>query len=205
MKEGGKLAAIIPAAGRSQRMGCLKPLLLFGAETMTERVVRVAREAGVAEILVVLGYGAELIIPLLEDRGIAWVLNPEFDTGMYTSVQAGVLRHSDADVDGFLVLPGDMPMVRSTTLQLLRDRFSPGQGRIVHPYYQGRRGHPPLIDAVYRRAILAEHPLGGLRELLARYPDATLEVDCDDPGVLIDVDTPEAYQWCLSLMASRFD
>jgi molybdenum cofactor cytidylyltransferase len=195
------LAAIIPAAGRSQRMGHLKPLLRFGSETMTERVVRVVREAGVDEILVVLGYSAERIIPHLEASGIAWVLNPEFDAGMYTSVKAG-MQQLDGELDGFLVLPGDMPMVRSTTLQLLRDRFAPGQGRIVHPYYQGRRGHPPLVDAAYRQAILADHPSGGLRELLARYPAATLQVDCDDPGVLIDVDTPEAYQRCLSLMAS---
>jgi molybdenum cofactor cytidylyltransferase len=194
------LAAIIPAAGRSQRMGHLKPLLRFGSETMTERVVRVVREAGIDEVLVVLGYGAEHIIPLLEDRGIAWVLNPDFDAGMYTSVQAGV-AHVDAEVDGFLVIPGDMPMVRSDTLRLLRDSFPLGQGRIVHPRYQGRRGHPPLIDSAYRQAILSDHPSGGLRELLTRYPGATLEVDCDDPGVLIDVDTPEAYQHCLSLMA----
>ncbi len=122
MKEGGKLAAIIPAAGRSQRMGDLKPLLLLGSETMTERVVRVAREAGIDEILVVLGYGAERIIPHLEDRGIAWVLNPEFDAGMYTSVQAGV-RQLDADVDGFLVFPGDMPMVRSYTAAIAPRSF----------------------------------------------------------------------------------
>jgi molybdenum cofactor cytidylyltransferase len=194
------LVAIIPAAGRSQRMGSLKPLLPFGHATMIVRVVRVAREAGINGIVVVLGYGAERIIPLLEDHGIAWLLNPDFDDGMYTSVQIGV-RSLDAEAHGFLVLPGDMPMVSSTTLRLLRDGFPPGQGRIVHPTYQGRRGHPPLIDSVYRRAILGDRPPGGLRELLARYPDATLEVDCDDPGVLIDVDTPEAYQHCLSLMA----
>jgi molybdenum cofactor cytidylyltransferase len=194
------LVAVIPAAGRSQRMGSLKPLLPFGPETMTERVVRVVREAGIDEVLVVLGYGAERIIPFLADRGIAWVLNPDFDAGMYTSVQAGV-EHVDAEVDGFLVLPGDMPMVRSDTLRLLCDSFLPGHGRIVHPRYQGRRGHPPIIDSMYRRVILADHPDGGLHELLARYPDASLEVECDDRGVLIDVDTPEAYQHCLSLMA----
>jgi molybdenum cofactor cytidylyltransferase len=198
------LVVIILAAGRSQRMGSLKPLLPFGRETMIERVVRVVREAGINEIVVVLGYAAERIIPLMEDHGITWVLNPDFDDGMYTSVQVGA-RSVDAEVDGFLVLPGDMPMVRSGTLQLLRDGFPPGQGRIVHPTYQGRRGHPPLIDSAYCRAILGDHPPGGLRELLARYPDAALEVDCDDPGILMDVDTPEAYQRCLSLMASRSD
>ena len=198
------LVVIIPAAGRSQRMGSLKPLLPFGHETMIERVVRVGREAGINEIVVVLGCGAERIIPLLEDHGIAWLLNPDFDDGMYTSVQIGV-RSLDAEAHGFLVLPGDMPMVSSTTLRLLRDGFPPGQGRIVHPTYQGRRGHPPLIDSAYRRAILGDHPPDGLRELLARYPDAALEVDCDDPGILMDVDTPEAYQRCLSLMASHSD
>ncbi|HBD07242.1 MAG TPA: hypothetical protein DCZ69_03190 [Syntrophobacteraceae bacterium] len=199
MTRAAHLAAIIPAAGRSQRMQCLKPLLPFGSETMIERVGRVVREAGIARILVVLGYGAHLVCPILDERGISWVVNPEFDQGMYTSIQAGV-RCLDSEVGGFLVLPGDMPLVRSTTLQVLSDHFPMGEGRIVHPRHRGRRGHPPFIDSRYREAILSDHPAGGLREFLARFPDKTLHVECDDPGVLMDVDTPETYRHCLQFI-----
>jgi molybdenum cofactor cytidylyltransferase len=195
-------AAVILAAGQSNRMGSLKPLLRIGSETMIERIVRVVREAGVDLVQVVLGYGADRLIPLLDDQKILWVLNEAYDAGMYSTVQAGV-RQLERGVAGIFILPGDMPLVRGATLRLLMGRFQPGQGEIVFPCLQGRRGHPPLLDGSYRQLILDGHPPGGLRSLLAQYPSAWVDLECDDPGVLFDVDTPEDYRRCLELIAAE--
>jgi CTP:molybdopterin cytidylyltransferase MocA len=65
---------------------------------------------------------------------------------------------------------------------------------VYRPCYQGKRGHPPLISAALIRPILTFAEPGGLRVLLARYRHRSADVACDDPGILIDLDTPEDLQ-----------
>ncbi|NWG76551.1 MAG: nucleotidyltransferase family protein [Rubrivivax sp.] len=186
-------AAIVLAAGRSSRMGAFKPLLPFGEGTVIERVLSMCAEAEVGAIRVVVGWNAERLIPLLEGRGVPWVRNAKFAEGMYSSLQLGVKGLPD-DVEAFFVLPGDMPLVRAETFRRLAAVWGPGQARVLYPCFAGRRGHPPLIAASLIPAILGEAPAGGLRELLACHATEAHDVDCDDPGMLVDIDTPKDYE-----------
>lgn len=191
------LAALVLAAGYSRRMGAFKPLLPFGPTTVIERVLATVREAGIATIRVVVGWKAEVLIPVLERRGVPWVRNERFAEGMYSSIRSGV-QSLPPDVTAFFLLPADIPLVRSATLVRLASAWDERPRGILYPCHQGKRGHPPLIAATYIPEILAANPEGGLRELLAHHAGEARLVECVDPGILIDLDTPEEYQQSLS-------
>ena len=188
-----KLAAVVPAAGFSRRMGDFKPLLPFGSTTVIERVIATLRDAGVETIRVVLGWNAESLIPVLDRCGAPWVRNERFAEGMYSSVQVGV-RSLPPDVAAFFLVPGDMPLVRPATLMQLAVEWHARPGGILYPCHQGHRGHPPLIASEYIPEILSETPPGGLRELLARHAADARNIEVADPGILADLDTPEEYR-----------
>ncbi len=187
------LAAVVPAAGYSRRMGAFKPLLPFGGATVIERVIATIREAGVETIRVVLGWKADSVIPVLERSAVPWVMNERFADGMYASVQAGV-RSLPTDVGAFFLLPGDMPLVRAATLIRLAAEWGGRPGAIVYPCYGGRRGHPPLIGGLHIPEILGEAPPDGLRTLLARHAECARDVPVADAGVVTDLDTPDDYR-----------
>lgn len=187
------IAAVIPAAGFSRRMGSFKPLLPLGPATVIERVIATVRESGVGAIRVVVGWDADRLIPVLERCGALWVRTERPGEGMYASVRAGV-RSLPPDAVAFFLLPGDMPLVRAATLIRLANEWEARPGGILYPRHDAKRGHPPLIGRAYIPEILAEAPPGGLREILARHDGHAREIEVADPGVLIDLDTPEDYR-----------
>ena len=190
------LAAVILAAGRSARMGVFKPLLPFGPHSIIERILSTVREADVETLRVVVGWNADRLIPVLERHGMPWVRNDRFDEGMYVSIQAGV-QSLPADVAAFFLLPGDMPLVQSATLTRLIAEWDRRPRGILYPCHEGRRGHPPLIAGAYIPEILRETPPGGLRTLLARHTEDARNIEVSDPGILVDLDTPEEYRQIL--------
>jgi len=187
------LAAIVPAAGYSRRMGDFKPLLAFGAATVIERVIATIRDAGVETISVVVGWNAESLIPVLDRCRASWTRNERFADGMYASVQVGV-QSLPPDVAAFFVVPGDMPLVRSSTFVRLIAEWDARPGGILYPCHEGHRGHPPLITSGYIPEILRQTPPGGLRELLGRHAADARNIEVADPGILTDLDTPQDYQ-----------
>jgi len=187
------LAAVVPAAGYSRRMGAFKPLLPFGSATVIERVIATIHEAGIETIRVVVGWQADRLIPVLERSGVPWVMNEQFAEGMYTSIQMGV-GSLPAGVAAFFLLPGDMPLVRSATLARLTAEWDARPGGVLYPCHEGRRGHPPFIAGAYIPEILRETPSGGLRELLGRHAEDARDIEVADPGILVDLDTPDEYR-----------
>jgi len=174
-------------------MGAFKPLLPFGSTTVIERVIATIREAGVETVRVVVGWRADRLIPVLERSGVPWVMNERYAEGMYGSVQTGV-QSLPAGVSAFFLLPGDMPLVQGATLiRLIADWYA-RPGGIRYPCHEGKRGHPPLIAGTYIYEILRETPSSGLRELLARHTQNAREIECGDPGILTDLDTPDEYR-----------
>jgi len=197
------IAALILCAGRSTRMGTPKALLPRGAECALERIVRLFRTCGVENILAVTGYEAERIAPVLTACGVPCVQNADCDRGMFSSLQTGAERLQGL-CRAFFVLPADIPLVRPETLRLLADAFAEGETLACRPSFGGRRGHPPLLARELIGPILAFDRPGGLRALLA---DCTGSVDvaCDDPGILLDLDTPEDYAEALKRLEAFRD
>lgn len=108
--------------------------------------------------------------------------------GMGYSIAAGVSARAHAP--GWLVLPGDMPMVRPQSIRAVADELA--QHPIAYAQHRGRRGHPVGFAAeLYSELVVLSGDVGASR-LLARYPAAAVEID--DPGVLVDVDTEDDLQ-----------
>ena len=117
----------------------------------------------------------------IEERGDLRALNARL--GMGASIAAGVSARSNAS--GWLVLPGDMPLLQASTLQgvanALRDHA------VAYAQHLGRRGHPVGFSAELYSELIHLQGDQGARRLVSRYPAQA--VDVDDPGVLVDVDT----------------
>ena len=107
----------------------------------------------------------------------------ELELGMGYSIRAGVSARPHAA--GWLILPGDMPQVRPSTLLAVGEGLA--QHAVVYAQHKGRRGHPVGFSAEMYSELVALGGDEGARRLIARYPAVGLELD--DPGVLIDVDT----------------
>lgn len=105
------------------------------------------------------------------------------DLGMGRSIAAGVLSRPDAA--GWLVLPGDMPMVQPQTLRAVARELD--DHPIAYAQHNGRRGHPVGFAAELYSELVRLHGDEGARRLVARYPAHA--VGCDDPGILVDIDT----------------
>jgi molybdenum cofactor cytidylyltransferase len=99
------------------------------------------------------------------------------------SISAGVAARPNAT--GWLVLPGDMPMVQTSTLLAVAAALA--DHPVAYAQHRGRRGHPVGFAAELYSELVTLSGDEGARRLLARYPAHGVEVD--DPGVLIDVDT----------------
>ena len=194
-----KIAGLVLAAGYSSRMGDFKPLLPFGDSTVVERAASTFIKAGVYDVSVVVGWRANDLIPLLDRLGVQAILNPQYGSGMYSSVIAGV-RSLSPNTEAFLLLPGDYPLVKPRTVQKLIQRYLEGRAKIVNPRFSGRRGHPPLIAvSCIDRDSSFDQP-AGLKAVLSRYGDEAVDVEVADQGILMDVDTPEDYQRALETL-----
>lgn len=189
-------AAIVLAAGRSSRMGAFKPLEEVEGRPLLARAIATFAEAGVGDVVVVAGHRRDEVAGVAEAAGARVLTNPAPDDGMFSSLRIGVLGLEET-AGRFFVLPADVPLVRPETVgRLLRQGRaaatpSGGAAGVFIPEHGGIPGHPPLLGAQLRRAIREADPPGGLRELLGAHDAATVRVPVDDPGVLLDADTPE--------------
>lgn len=122
---------------------------------------------------------------LLAMRDIVVLSLAEASRGMGHSIAAGVAERADAS--GWLVLPGDMPLVRPDTLRAVAAALE--QHPVVYAQYRGRRGHPVGFGAELFSELITLSGDEGARRIVARYPVHGEEVD--DPGVLVDIDTQD--------------
>jgi putative nucleotidyltransferase with HDIG domain len=182
-------AAIVLAAGLSSRLAPeFKPLADLGGASLLERCVQVFRDAGVADLLCVCGHRAGEVRDEAALLGLPCVENPEYARGMFTSVRAG-LSALPPGIDAVFMLPVDIPLVRPATLRALRARFAEAPVAVLHPVFEGQRGHPPLVPAEFIPAILAWKGPGGLAGALEQFP--SLDVPVADRSIHFDVDAPE--------------
>jgi putative nucleotidyltransferase with HDIG domain len=197
-----RLAAIVLAAGYSSRMAEFKPLLPLAGITALERCIGLFHAAGVAEVIVVLGHRAEELRPLAERAGARCVFNPHFEQGMFSSISAGSRALSSGVVAAF-VLPADIPLVRPNTIRQMASIFVTRRDGIVYPVFEGRRGHPPLIERKILNETAEEGATGPLFDLLTRHENEAINLLVADQGIHMDMDTPAEYDELRALAARR--
>ncbi len=184
------ITAIVLAAGRSRRMGQPKMLLPWGKTTVLEHVIQTLKAAGLDEILVVIG-GAREGVEAIVQESVRTIFNPGYERGeMLSSLQVGLGKASGKAV---MVVLGDQPQVRTGSLEQIQEEFARRESSIIVPSYNMRRGHPWIVPKRYWDEILEMEPGESLRDFLHRHGDEIYYVNVDDPGVLLDLDTPEDY------------
>lgn len=183
---------VVLAAGRSSRTSPDNKLgLMLAGEAMLMRSIAGMRPF-CERIFVVTGAHPEAVADILRGQaGITFVHNPDFALGMCSSVRVGLQR---TKADEVFVLPGDCPFVTPEVYAaLLRV-----QGEIVLPVWQGHTGHPVLLRRAAVSALLLDRACETLRRFIASRPSKRVDVDC--PGILLDINTKEAYRRALDQM-----
>lgn len=181
--------AVVPAAGASTRFGSMKLLADIRGEPLLQHTVRSLIDAGITRVVVVVSPDHALgAVQILKDDRIVLVTNPDPGRGMFSSIQTGLVA-IDPGYD-FVVLPADMPFVRTETVAaLVADHHGDSTGTVAT--YGGRRGHPVVLPAGVRSALIQQPATTTLKHALVAAGIGLRDVDVADPGVLRDVDWKE--------------
>lgn len=181
------IAGLLLAAGAGTRFGGDK--LLHPLPDGTPIAVQAARSLlqGVDYGIAVVRPGDWWLAGLLEAAGLRTVFCPNAAAGMGASLACGIEAAQDAD--GWLIALADMPFVQATTVRGLADLLRSG-APIAAPCHEGRRGHPVGFQRDFFAALARLDGDQGARGLLAAHAARIRLLDCDDPGILADIDVP---------------
>ncbi len=185
----GKIAAIILAGGASKRLGEPKQLVQLDGETLLDRAVRVAREAGCVPVLVVLGAEAERVRAGCTLKGAEVLVNQSWSEGLASSIRAGLGAVGDGErskdgVSGVLLLTCDQPAVTAGHLRSLA-----ATGEVTASEYAGRRGVPAYFPTEWFGRLAELRGDVGARELVRGTRAIELErgeLDIDSPETLAE-------------------
>lgn len=185
------ISAILLAAGRSTRFPGNKLLVPLRGRPLLLHTLEALSSCPLDELLVVLGYQAQEIRPLIERHPCRWVLNPDYESGMSSSIRAG-LKALHSESAGLLICLGDMPLLRPAALYRLCQAFQSNPRHITAPLAAGRQANPVIIPRCYWPEIEALRGDVGCKGILERHHQEVTYVPLPMLGVLQDADTPEA-------------
>lgn len=185
------LAAVVPAAGLSRRMGREKILLPFGRSTLLETILETLAAAGITDVVTVLRPDLPEAAERAGKAGSRVVFNPHPEEEMLVSIRLGI-QAIPPEVNAVFIWPADHPAVSNVTIRTLARLAEPA--RALVPSYCSRRGHPALIGRQLLPEISRIPPREGLRHLWRMRPEVLLEIPVEDPGVVQNVDTPQDYR-----------
>jgi molybdenum cofactor cytidylyltransferase len=191
------IPALVLAAGRSSRMGRAKATLpLGGDDTFLTRIVRTFLEAGVDDVVVVVGHEADTIVSgFRSDRLPArFVENREYDRGQLSSLVTGLGVVDRPGVAAVLVTLVDVPLVSAATVRAVVECYRRTHAPVVRPTSGARHGHPLLIDRSLFAALRAADPASGAKPVIRAHASPAGDVEVADEGAFIDIDTEDDYR-----------
>ncbi len=195
------IVALVPAAGRSERMGRPKLILELGIESVIQRVVRALERSGASSVIVVAPPieqpGAVVLADQARAEGAQVVHLPAPTEDMRATIQFGLdaLDGRRPVPEGLLLAPGDSPGITAELVASVLRRFlQASQERIVVPMHDGKRGHPIALPWSLALAI-PDLPAGvGVNALVESHRDRLITLPVSEPGAILDMDTPEDYR-----------
>lgn len=125
------------------------------------------------------------------------VVNERPEEGLASSIRVG-LSKTPGEARGVLIALADKPLVRAETVRAVLERFNAGGAAIVYPTYRGQQGHPVAVAAALFEELRALEGDQGAKPLLKKHARDAVAVPLDDPGILLDIDTPEDYAEALA-------
>lgn len=184
-----KVCGIMLAAGRGKRFASSSNKLLEPLPDGTPVILSAVRNlpCALTDVYVVVPPEYEALADTLQYEGIQLVTNIAAEQGMGSSIACGI--GACVDADAWVIALADMPWIQPATTKALIDALEYG-APLVAPRYQGQRGHPVGFNRRFRADLINLHGDQGARSVLEQYLPLIHYIDTNDPGILLDVDTP---------------
>ena len=180
-------------------------LPLPGGGTFLSRIVETFHDAGVDDLVVVVGHDAEAIVDVLSADGACararFVKNPNYERGQFSSLLKGLDVVDRPGVVAALVTLVDVPLVTAETIRAVVDRYSQTHAPIVRPTRGDEHGHPVLIDRSLFDEIRRADPSQGAKAVVRAHASTAGDIPIDDDGAFLDIDTTEEYERVMQRLA----
>lgn len=196
---GGMIAAIVPAAGSSARMGEPKLLLPIGGAPAIVRVIEALRHGGADRVIVVAPprstEHADRLAHVAASAGAETVFPDVQPADMRASIECGLRDIKNNDTyRSVLISPGDAVGLDRATVAAVIAAVAANPERLVVPSWGGKRGHPLALPRGIALSIATLPPGRGVNAILEAYADRVLLLPVENPEILADLDTPEDYR-----------
>lgn len=192
-----KVIGVIPAAGRSTRMGSPKQLLPFGQSTILRTVIDNLLGGELDDVWVVTRSDIQRQLDLDGDTRIHVAINDdpaaEMIDSILVAVAAAQARHTLTDDDAILVCPGDMPRIDAELVNRCANAYRAKRGAIVAGKSNEKPGHPIVVPMRLIGELETLRGIG-LRGLWNAHGDSVVLIDSPTPQSQLDIDTPEDYR-----------
>jgi len=185
---------IILAAGEGKRMGKVKLTLPLGDKQLIEWVLQAAKLTPLDKYFLVVRPEDKEIIKTGKKWGAEIVLNPEYRSGMSSSIRKALYQISSEVVEGFFILLGDQPLINPSILYKMLKVFTPGKREIVVPFYKDRPGNPVFFDGYWKDELMKLSGDVGGRVLIKAHPERIKRFKISDESILLDIDREEDYE-----------
>jgi molybdenum cofactor cytidylyltransferase len=187
------IAAVVLAAGKSERMGRPKMALAWGESTVLGTILQALASATIQEIRVVTGASKIVVEDICTREGVKTIFNGAFaEADMLSSIQVGISALPTA-ADAALIVLGDQPQIQVETVRRLAQVYELAASPLVVPSHNMRRGHPWLIDRGLWPELLRMSTNETARDFLIRNDSQIHYVEIDSATILDDLDTPGDY------------
>ena len=186
------ISSILLAAGQSKRMnGENKLIKEIQGIPLIKHSVKNILFSSVDELIVVLGYQKEIIEKLIDkNKKIKFVFNKDFESGLASSIKAG-LNHLSKNTEAFFICLGDMPMVNHNIYnQLIKSKDSK---KIIVPTYKEQQGNPVLFDNSMKEKVLDIKGDVGAKKILELNKDKILNLEINDQSIARGFDTQDDF------------
>jgi len=186
------IQGVILSAGKSERIGFPKALLEINGERFVDFIIKRMRDAGIKDIIVVLGKDIDLIKKEAKlDAEI--VYNENWEGGQISSLRKAI-RSVKKEIEAIIFTLVDHPLVKSSTYKKLIDIWKEDKDKIIVPLYNGRKGHPTIFPRKFFNDILFKELKNGARSIIRENIEDVRYVVVDDEGIVIDIDTISDYK-----------
>lgn len=189
-----RIAGLVLAAGKAQRMGCNKLVLTVNGKPLVRHAVDAALAGGLDPVIVITGHEADSLRACLADVPVSFIHNNAFAHGLSTSLRAGI-GAAPYDCGGAMVLLGDMPGVTADLVRRLTAAFDPAMSRsICVATAKGMRGHPILWGRQHFEEMQTLRGDQGARSLIELHDGQVCDIEAGNDAPLADLDTPDALK-----------
>ena len=176
--------------GRSKAL-----LRLDDRDCFVTRIVRTFNEAAISQVVVIVGHEAQAVRATVEVSGLTarTVLNRDYERGQLSSLVTAINAVDQPEVDGLLLALVDAPLFSASTVRALAERFAQTGAPVVRAVRGDEHGHPALIGRALFDQMRNADPAVGAKSIVRGHASARGDVEVDDPGAFLDIDTPDDY------------